>query len=191
MAEAIQPNMRSTNISITSFQNIIADYLSDFRFPGIRVLDIGPGQLDLLDIAKEEGSAQTVGVDFDPAIQALGDLRGHDVRIFNLTKGWPLPDQTFDLIFCRGSINCFWYPSEIRLREFLDGLSGSLADSGRLWIAPWNKPAPNREGLVDVFDATVSDWAQRNGITVETPDPGLHARYGIGYKIPRVEIWTR
>lgn len=191
MAEALQPNMRSANIPQTAFAQIIADHLADFRFEGARVLDIGPGQLDFLDIARDRGAAQTVGVDFDPAIVALGKLRGHDIRLANLRQGWPCPDARFDLIFCRGSLNCHWFPAEPRLRAFLDGLAGSLAPGGRMWIAPWNKPARDDPAQIEAVTRVLADWAGRHGIAIRVPDPKLHARYGIGYGIPQVTTWTR
>lgn len=191
MAEAIQPNMRSANIPQSTFLSIIADYLPDFPFAGSRVLDIGPGQLDFLDIARDRGSVQTVGVDFDPAIQRLGAVRGHDIRLANLRHGWPCPSDRFDLIFCRGSINCYWYPSESKLQNFLIGLTASMAPRGRLWIAPWNKGDPSSAALSQTMQRTVTSWARSNGIRIELPEQSAYARYGIGYRIPEVAVWAR
>ncbi len=191
MAEAIQPNMRINNILVQPFTNIIADFLTEASLRGARVLDIGPGQLDFLDLMKSAGTTVTVGIDFDHAIQKLGAMRGHEVVITDLRNGWPLKRETFDGIFCRGSLNCFWYPEEDKLRDFLDNMAASLSPKGWIWIAPWNKPAAGQEGYTETVERVVAAWAQRNGITIEEPEKASHARYGIGYQIPKVQIWRR
>jgi hypothetical protein len=191
MAGAVQPNMRATNIGVQPFKNIIADYLAESRLKDARILDIGPGQLDFLDLMRKGGASRTVGIDFDPAIQALGTLRGHEVILADLRTGWPLKGEVFDGIFCRGSLNCFWFPKEERLRGFLDDMMASLSTSAWMWIAPWSKPAPGREDYTETVDRIVAEWAQRNGVTVEEPKEANRTRYGIGYVIPKVEIWRR
>ena len=87
MANAIQPNMRKANISVTPFKNIVEDHPDTFSFDNKDVLDIGPGQLDFLDLAKQNGAKSTVGIDFDPAIQDLGKIRGHEIHVVDLRQG--------------------------------------------------------------------------------------------------------
>jgi len=191
MKDAVQPNMRKANISVTPFQNIVDDHPDIFDFKDKDVLDIGPGQLDFLDIAKKNGSKTTVGIDFDPAIKELGKVRGHEICVVDLRQDWPFHDRQFDLIFCRGSINCFWYTTEERLNSFLNCLSSSLRPGGHLWIAPWNKPGAGREDYTETVDRLVFAWAEANEITVQTPEKDIFPRYGIGYQIPTVSIWKR
>jgi len=191
MALAVQPNMRSANISIGPFQNIAADFLQDRHFVDRDILDIGPGQLDFLDIARTRGARTTRAIDFDPAIRQLGNLRGHDVEVADLKQGWPLVGQRFSGIFCRGSINCFWYESSDVLLKFLDGIVNSIEADGWLWIAPWNKPAPTRPTQVPLINATIELWLTQRGISQDKPDEESRRRYGIGYTIPDVVIWRR
>lgn len=191
MEEAIQPNMRNKNILVQPFKNIVADFLAEVPLKGARVLDIGPGQFDFLDLMKSYGASVTVGIDFDHAIQKLGAMRGHEVVITDLRSGWPLKGESFDGIFCRGSLNCFWYSEEDKLREFLDNMVASLSPKGWMWIAPWNKSAALQVGYTATVERVVAAWADRNGITIEEPEKVSHARYGIGYQIPKVQIWRR
>lgn len=194
MSHALQPNMRRFNPSGQKTIAKIVDTVLVFKeMSDTRVLELGPGQCDFLDIAKKKG-ATTVGVDFDPAVAQLGKLRGHTIIKHNLSTGWPLDGEQFDGIFCRGSINCFWFVKpgdQSRLEMFLEGLLNALKPDGWLWIVPWSKPAaPNRE-LEDQTRATVAAWARRSGITIEDIDSEQRAKYQINYEIPRVEVWRK
>jgi len=191
MSAALQPNMRKPTISPKPFEAIIADQLADIDFTGQSVLDIGPGQFDFLDIVKRAGAARTMGIDFDPAIARLGARRGHEVAVADFRDGWPL-EQAFDGIFCRGSINLFWFPQDDALAAFLGGLASSLRPGGWLWIAPWNKPgeATSRE-VIDRVEAAAARWRAQTGIASIEPDMETAKRFGIGYGVPRIEIWKR
>lgn len=191
MSTALQPNMRNPKISIEPFKNIMKDYLRRSRFKGGSILDIGPGQCDFLDLAKKAGARQTFGFDFDPAVGELGRLRGHEMSNANLRHGWPYKEVMFDGIFCRGSLNCCWFGSEEKLVEFLDDMAASLNPKGWMWIAPWTNPVPGKEDFMEVAHRVCADWAARNGITIILPPRENWAKYGIGYSIPRVEIWHR
>lgn len=190
MAHAIQPNMRAAKISQTPFRNIIADYLGENAFHGARVLDIGPGQLDFLDIARELSARSTTGVDFDPAIKKLGELRGHEVHTVDLRQPQPFGSSKYDLIFCRGSINCFWYATEERLSAFLQSISAAMSQTARIWIAPWNKPATGQEEYVEKVNEIVNNWVKTIGASISYPPESLRTRYGIGFTIPLVQVWS-
>lgn len=189
MAPAIHAGMRETNILIGPFRNILADFFAGTDFKGKRILDVGPGQCDFLDLAKERG-AQTHGVDFDPAVAALGALRGHDVIVGDLKAGWPYPGQTFDGIFCRGSINLFTFQLDVgRLYAFLEGFEASLAPGSWVWAAPWNKPRD--ESDLGAVGSIKEHWLRSNGIALTIASPEQKKRYGIGYVVPQVEFWHR
>jgi len=189
MAPAIHAGMRQTNILIAPFQHILADFFATYDFTGKRILDIGPGQCDLLDLVKQRG-AHTFGVDFDPAVAALGALRGHNVVVGNLQAGWPYPGVTFDGIFCRGSINLFTFQPDMgRLYGFLEGFEASLAPGAFVWVAPWNKPRD--AGDAGAVDSIKANWLRSNGIDLHIAEPAQRKRYGIGYVVPQVEFWHR
>lgn len=192
MAGAIQEGMRSKNIPQRPFANIIADALGKKQLAGRHVLDIGPGQCDFLDIAKQRG-AHTYGVDFDPAIVRLGQLRGHEMLQANLMQAWPYEAAMFDGIFCRGSINCHWFASKgAMLEQFLDQLHAALKPGGWLWIAPWNRPIEGSSAdIQDEVKATIQRWASKNGIELWHPDREHIDRYGIDYSIPTIQVWRK
>jgi hypothetical protein len=190
MAAAIQPNMRAANISVRLFENIIADYIGPEQLRG-SVLDIGPGQCDMLDLVRKAGGT-TAGIDFDPAICALGHMRSHAMQQHNLQTGWPTGIVAADGVFCRGSINFYWFATSEKVRnQFLAGLGSLIAAARWVWIAPWNKPAGLTDAQIDDFEASLAAWRQQHGLACSEPDKALQARYGIGYQILKVEIWTK
>ncbi len=194
MASAIQPNMRiSSPAVLKGISNIVDSYLKHINFQGLHILDIGPGQCDFLDIVKAKG-AITYGVDFDPAVIKLGEIRGHRMTLCNLRTEWPFKDMMFDGVFCRGSINCYWFAqpdNENKLWQFLDHIAKSLKSTGWMWILPWNKPGENQENLVDVTRATIDEWAKRSNIRIEVVGEAQKSKYGLYYTIPITEIWSK
>lgn len=187
MAGALQANMR-LDIVTEPFEAIVTDFglrLGASR----RVLDLGPGQCDLLDIARRAGAA-TLGIDNDPAVAELGRLRGHQMRLGDLRQGVLPEDGLFDGIFCRGSINLFWFQnSPDAARAFLDGLTAALKPDGWLWIVPWNKPV--KEEGAEVIWSLMDDWRRANGVQLHVPDEPQLRKYSLRYNIPRTEVWTR
>lgn len=190
MSRAVQPNMRNPNLPATTLNHIVGDF--GLRFgTGSRVLDIGPGQCDLLDIARARG-AETVGCDFDPAVVELGRARGHTMFERNLRHGLPLDAGRFDGIFCRGSINAYWFANTVdKLDDLLGSLAAALKDSGWMWIAPWNNPPATGLTEPDPIATRIVSWRVAHGISTLDPSVERQKRYGIGYAIPRHEIWMR
>lgn len=187
MADALQPNMRA-DIVTAPFEAIAADFALPLG-PSRRILDLGPGQCDLLDIARRTG-ASTMGIDNDPAVCELGRLRGHTMRLGDLRKGVLPQDGSFDGIFCRASINLFWFQnSPPAARAFLDSLATALEPDGWLWIMPWNKPA--REEEAGAIWSLMDDWRRGHEVSAYEPGEAELRRYSLRYDIPRTQVWTR
>ena len=121
MANAIHANMRLSSPAVQkSIRSIFEAFVGDRDLRGARILDIGPGQCDLLDILRERG-AETFGIDYDPAVVKLGEMRGHQMRLHNPRACVRLERETrdgddlridFGFFFCI----CIWYE---RIRMFL------------------------------------------------------------------------
>ncbi len=190
MARAIQPNMRFGNVLVEPFEAIVREHRLRLE-PGMRILDIGPGQCDFLDVAKARGT-QTTGIDFDPAICELGRLRGHRMECVNLQATWPPDLGRFDGIFCRGSLNPHWFANQPqRLSNLLERMSESLEPGGWLWIAPWSQPvAAGDRKAIDAIDQVVATWLASRKLYRWSPLPAQCDAYGIAYTIPRVDIWS-
>lgn len=194
MATAIQERMRTSSPAVhRSIKAIFDVFIGDRDFKGARILDVGPGQCDFLDMAKERG-AITFGVDFDPAAVRLGEMRGHRMLHHNLSKGWPYESDQFDGIFCRGSINCFWFATPERLtdlRLFLDRMNASLTPEGWLWVLPFNNPAEKHLTMVEAIRGTIGEWAKKSKIAVEVVGKAERQRFSLAYSLPYIEMWTR
>lgn len=194
MANALHANMRLSSPAVrNSIISIKDGYLEKRVLHGARILDIGPGQCDLLDIAREQG-AITYGVDYDPAVVRLGEMRGHRMLLHNLSKGWPSFDTVFDGIFCRASINAFWFVNSDDtqpLRTFLDQLVAALDPAGWMWVLPWNNPSEVQKPLAELMRKTVSDWAKANRISVDAVGAEEKKRFQLSYSLSYIETWTR
>ena len=192
MANAIQPNMRKS-YSADSVQHIAQDFFTLDHFQGKHIVELGPGQCDFLDIAKNNG-AITYGVDFDPCVTELGKLRGHHMaEAQNFQETWPYAKNTFDGIFCRGSLN---YYATIKngpqdAIAFLSQLFSSLKPDGWIWIAPWAKYSEEQETIAPEIFNLVHVFLKKRGVTVAVPSKGATTRYSINYIIPRIEIWMK
>ncbi|HJK88454.1 MAG: class I SAM-dependent methyltransferase [Candidatus Megaira endosymbiont of Mesostigma viride] len=192
MANAIQPNMRTPR-PLAGLNAIVDNYLKNIDFQGTHILDIGPGQCDFLDIVKGKG-AVTYGIDFDPAVVKLGEMRGHNMTFCDLTKDWPFKDMVFDGIFCRSSINCYWFvqpDNNELLKQFLDRISKSLKSNGWMWILPWNKPYETQENLVEPTRATIAEWIKQIQARIEVMGQEEKVLYQSFYTIPVTEVWVR
>lgn len=188
MANAIQVNLRNPDAGAAAFTNIFKDVFAHMPLEGARVLDIGPGQCNFLDLFKEK-KARTCGVDFDPAVVKLGQSRGHEMHQADFLEGWPFAGQTFDGIFSRGAIDCYRY-GPANTAKFLDGLIHSLAPGGWLWIVPWNA-LKFLQHPPEEIDSEIASWADKYRIAIRQPSEAERARYRLHYGIPRIELWTR
>ena len=168
MASAMQSNLRTSQVSKPKYMNAIIDnYLSHIDFRGLRILDIGPGQCDFLDIIKEKG-AITFGIDCDPAVLKLGEMRGHSMTGCNLINSWPFEGTIFDGIFCQGSINCHWFVQPNNndlLMQFLNRIIKSLSPKGWMWILPFNKSSETHKNLIDSTREVVAQWALKENVS--------------------------
>ncbi|HJK88455.1 MAG: class I SAM-dependent methyltransferase [Candidatus Megaira endosymbiont of Mesostigma viride] len=201
MSSAVHPYLRNSNkVVYRGICDIVAGYFRDFDFCDLHILDIGPGQCDFLDIAKAKG-AVTYGIDFEPAVVKLGEMRGHNMTLCNVIKDWPFKDMVFDGIFCRGSINCYWFIQQgnsYLLQQFLNQITKSLKPDSWMWIMPWNKPSPSQVNLVDLYRITIEKWASEAQVNIDIFDKDIvNRKERSGYEVffdftlPSNEIWTK
>ena len=136
---ARQANVRDPNRSRAHFEHIFEDFLAEVDLTGSELLDLGPGQYDFGVLARERG-ADVVAIDYDPAVVALGRHKGFEVvedriqRIGDL--GW---DHRFAGIFCKFSLNAFWFANDLTALDlFIDDMMATAIGDPWGWIAPWN-----------------------------------------------------
>ncbi len=147
ISRARQKNVADPKRSREHFERIFADFLSGVRFEGARLLDLGPGQYDFAELADARG-AVTEGIDRDEAVVELGEYRGLPVRRGDLKKLKAADfDTRFDGIFCKFSINAFWFDGA-QQSAYVAELEALLEPDGWGWIAPWNGQ-PKKDPLSD------------------------------------------
>lgn len=140
ISKAKQKNVRDPKRSRAHFIHIFSDFLNDVRFKDATFLDFGPGQYDFGEMVRERG-AVTHGIDKDPAVNELGRYKGFLIRFGELKdiKAEDFDAIKFDGIFCKLSINAFWfYDEDQRHIEYIREVVKLIKPGGWAWIAPWN-----------------------------------------------------
>jgi hypothetical protein len=138
ISKAEQKNVRDPKRSRAHFEHIFEDFFYNLDFKDQRVLDLGPGQYDLGVMIRERGG-DTWAIDKDPAVIELGRYKGFaalkkDLKA--LSPNWF--DHPFDGVFCKYSIDAFWFPDAAEQEHFVCNLDRLLQSDGWAWIAPWN-----------------------------------------------------
>jgi hypothetical protein len=195
IARARQANVRDHRRSRRHFVNILADFFEDRHFAGARCLDLGPGQYDFGVLARERG-AVVVGIDNDPAVIELGRHKGFDVIEGNLRAlSVASFDEPFDGVFCKFSINCFWFADNVDdLADFSERLAACVRPEGWLWIAPWNGVPKtcglDRDGQRRILDR---QRALFEGMGCKAVDltRELAVRYGVTGKVANHVLFSR
>ena len=83
----------------------------DVSLQGARVLDVGPGTADGLDVARENGAAVTLFIEEEPFFVKWAEAKDHLGAEANYTfkpffpASWA---RSIDIIYTKGSINCDW-----------------------------------------------------------------------------------
>jgi SAM-dependent methyltransferase len=197
IAQARQKNVRDPNRSRQHFENIFADFLADVDFQGTSAIDLGPGQYDFSLLAARRGATELAAIDNDPAVVALGRHRGYRVKeasLQDLDPAWF--DRPFDGVFCKFSINCFWFLGDkSRLEQHIGNISALVKPGGWSWIAPWNglpktaSDLPEQE-VRDFLEVQRQSF-QRYGFTHRDLTKEQASRYGITGSVENNRIFTR
>lgn len=194
IAAAKQKNVRDPSRSREHFRNILADFFAGVRLDGSYV-DLGPGQFDFGEIAREQGG-RCLGVDFDPAVVELGRYKGFRAVLRNIQR---LPDEplgeTFDGVFNKFTLNAFWtWDDDAAHRRLIGCLAGLIAPGGWAWIGPWNG-IPKKVSLDDETVARTLALQQRlleaEGFTTCPITPAQSKRYGIHGDIANNVVFIR
>jgi 2-polyprenyl-3-methyl-5-hydroxy-6-metoxy-1,4-benzoquinol methylase len=138
ISKAIQKNVRDPQRSRAHFDRIFDDFLKDVHFKNTILLDLGPGQYDFGVLARDRG-ATVFAIDYDPAVVELGQHKGFSAKMGNLENIRAEDfDVLFDGIFCKYSIDAFWFDDEKDHENHIKELVKLIKRGGWAWIAPWN-----------------------------------------------------
>jgi len=139
ISNAIQKNVQDPKRSREHFLRIFFDFLEDKDFKDKIFLDLGPGQYDFGVLASQRG-ALVYGIDSDPAVIELGRYKGFPVTYGNLENiRADECDTDLDGVFCKYSIDAFWFAIDHRsLEKHILEIIKLIRRGGWAWIAPWN-----------------------------------------------------
>ncbi len=144
---------------------------------GRRVLDIGPGFGDFLDVVRERGGIP-LGVDYDPFVVRWLQVRGHLALRGNILRGTRvLGGQLFELINSTGSlvVEYFSMVGLHALRRLLADLERHLAPGGVILICPYfERGADGQRRIADPLQCPFTDTMKAAGYDVMPRLPGVH-----------------
>ena len=190
MAGAKQPGLRGADRRVP-LEAIVADFCLESRCHGARVLDLGPGHFEFAEIAQQAGARDVIGVDNDPAVVRLGELRGlktYEMDIRELSAD--ALGGKVDGIFCRLSLNAVWFGSAWEAHDdWARRLSSLLTPGGWAWLAPWNykKDGADFNQTAEAIRLQIATLQRRGFLTFRLlPDPARY--YGLtGHQEPARE----
>lgn len=195
ISKALQKNVADPNRSRDHFYNIFQDFLGKVSFENTSTLDLGPGQYDLGEILRDKGG-HCWAMERDPAVIELGNHKGFDVVTGDLKKIDPsMFPLKFDGLFCKFSINAFWFHDDLdKLKNHIDNVCSLLKPGGWAWIAPWNG-VPKKAGLSEtqiksVLDAQIS-YFEANGFSYSELNEKETKRYGVSGTVGNNALFTK
>jgi hypothetical protein len=183
---ANQPNIADPSRSEIPFINILNDFFSNFDFKQKKIMDLGPGHYDFFNLIDNTNKENLHAIDKDPAVIKLGKYRKYSVTEANLknihTKN---NNKKFDLLFCKFSINAYWfYDDPLNHERYIDYLASMLNLNGSAWIAPWNgipktiDIKENQKKIMDTINKQIC-FFEKNKFKTLYPSPKEIKRYGL------------
>jgi len=137
---ARQKNVAAAERAAHDFDHIFSDFFPARRFDGQRILDLGPGQYDFARRIRDLGG-DAHNVENDEAVIQLGEYLGLTVFPENLKQFVAGSRRRgYDGLFCKFSINAFWYDDPAEVTSAVRELVSVLRPDGWGWVAPWNGP---------------------------------------------------
>jgi SAM-dependent methyltransferase len=121
---------------------------------GRRILDLGPGHGDALDVFREAGAASCSFVDYDPLFYTFNRLKGYEGYRFNFRVHLRrLPRSSYDFIYIGQSITHanFRVRRAGAFRRWLRQLRGAGTTDAVIAVCPWwpDTGDNSREALSD------------------------------------------
>lgn len=193
ISRARQKNVALANRSEKDFDCVLQDFFSGHDFTGELIMDLGPGQYDFARRVRA-GGGTVENIDKDPAVAELGRYLGFEVAEANL-RSFDYSQRTarYDGLFCKFSINAFWFQSDDEVRSKIRAIVSMLKPTGWGWIAPWNGLPKNGWEDQDprpFLDAQAEAFSECGWSGYELPDL-LTRRYGITGSVQNHPLFVR
>jgi hypothetical protein len=193
ISKARQKNVASPKRTDRDFARIFEDFFEAHDFKGEAVLELGPGQYEFARRVRERGGLLHC-IDNDPAVLELGRYFNFDVTSANLSAFDNSPFQArFDGLFCKFSINAFWFDTADEHTAFIDDLNATLRPDGWGWVAPWNgigKRDPDSPFVCEMLQRQTAAFVER-GWSAFDLNPELAGYYGMNGAVVNHAIFVK
>lgn len=193
ISRARQKNVALAKRSEQDFECLFDDFFGEHDFKDELIMDLGPGQYDFARRVRARGGT-VEHIDKDPAVVELGRYLGFEVAEANL-RSFDYSQRTarYDGLFCKFSINAFWFQSVDEVRSKIRAIDSMLKSTGWGWIAPWNGLPKNGWEDQDprpFLDAQAEAFSECGWSGYELPDL-LTRRYGITGSVQNHPLFVR
>lgn len=192
--DAWEPNLRSPIRPVIHFERILKYYFRKYNFKNKLIWDLGPGHYDFAELIIKRG-AKVVSLELDPAIIKLGEHRGMNVVRADLKQLLPtLPkEQKLDGLFCRGSIDAFWfYENKNYHKQYLTRLCELVKDDGFIWFSPANDGSGvNDKNSINETLTIQNETLLKNGLKCTRLNPISASRIGVTSITKPLVVYTK
>ena len=128
------------------------------------------------------------------AVVAVGNCLGFEVIEMDMKKPNAFKlDRTFDGLFCKFSINAFWFPSPETLNDQISDMCNQLSDTGWGWIAPWNgvPKAISDKKFIKQMLTTQKETFELHGWECRELKKAEITHYGVNGKVANNRLFTK
>jgi hypothetical protein len=191
-SRAQQPGIRDPNRPREHFDHIFDDFLRGDVIAARDLIDLGPGQWDFAELARERGVGSVTGIDRDEAVVELGHYKGFRPLLGDLRELDPGELGTFDGVFCKFSLNAFWAATDDEAVAYVGRIGELVRPGGWSWIAPWNgAPAELPQDAIDRRLAAQRSAFREHGFDAYELPVELARRYGVTGRVANHPLFVR
>lgn len=117
------------------------------------------------------------------------------MHVASFQEEWPYAPESFDGLFCRGSLNYFGCSGVISpesVGHFLDTILATAKADAWIWIVPWIRPSASLSyEMTESILLTAAYILKKHGVKVFSYNEQDILRYEIGFDVPYPQLWTR
>lgn len=127
------------------FELIFAEFFYDLDLEYKKILEFGPGRFEMAQLFQQSG-ASYCGIDSNHGVYQIGKKRGYQMfrQNFKALKAKTIGERKYDGLFCRESINAFWFKDDDNHVQQVRQWCRMLKSGGWAWILSCNQIATDR-----------------------------------------------
>ena len=194
MRDAFEPGIKYVQREEDTFHRVFRAFFKEKKFQGSRILDLGPGHFEFLELVKNNGAFGEC-IEYDPAVCKLGIKRGFKVfeqDLKNLKS--ENVDPPYDGVICRCSINCFWFNEDPKnFYQFVRELRNLGNEDTWFWIVPCADPITkiNKEEFNNAINLQDEIYREFGFNCWKIPNRLVASWYGLHSQVDGLRIYSR